>query len=117
MTDPVPSELHELLDALLREEITPEQHGRLEAILRTSSEARSEYFRVIDLHLGLKSLLGGMPREVDPSADMAARASAATTPVRPARSRRVFAAAGFAALATILLLLAAWPTLWPGCAR
>lgn len=116
MTAPVPVDFHELLDALLREEMTPEQHGRLEAILRSSSDARQEYFRGIDLHLNLKTLLEGMPHEVDPSADVAARATAAGPKGQPAVSRRLLKIS-LATVATALLLLAAWPTLQRGKSR
>lgn len=76
MTEPnFSAELTELLDALVLDRLTPEQHARLAEILESSEEARQAYFRSIDLHLGLKSLLGASA-ETDSRDDAIARTAA-----------------------------------------
>ena len=64
-------ELQELLDALAAERLTDSQHARLEELLRGSPEARRAYCDFIDLHLGLRRILG-TEVEVNPAADVAA---------------------------------------------
>jgi hypothetical protein len=51
------SELLSLLDAALAETLTPDQHERLQSLLRDDEGAQTDYFDYLDVHLGLKQLV------------------------------------------------------------
>lgn len=61
-------ELHSLLDALCNGTLTDSSHARLQAILKTSEEARREYLAFIDLHFDLRQIhsrIGDLPANSD----------------------------------------------------
>jgi FecR protein len=56
--DPPSNRLHELLEHLANETLTREQHTELQEVLRENPLAQTRYLAFIDLHLGLRSLVG-----------------------------------------------------------
>lgn len=112
MTEPkFSAELTDLLDTLIQDQLTPEQHARLAEILQSSDAARQAYFRHIDLHLGLKSLLGNPP-----GADTRADATVRTRAGAPSPQATGRAALGRrqrigwrVVVAAAVVLVVAWP--------
>ena len=69
MTQPLNLDsLHELLSALVDQQLTNEQNARLQGMLKESSEAREYYLDFIDVHFGLRKL-ERIKNDVDPISD------------------------------------------------
>jgi hypothetical protein len=73
------SELERLLATLVDDELSVEEHARLEELLRTDAECRRFYLAYVDMHLRL-TRHPGLPKLLDGSAVSQRSAAATTTP-------------------------------------
>lgn len=81
--------LLELCEALVSEQITPEEHAELQALLKDHPEAQRRYLAHVDLHLGLQKIYPTAASEADPLADLAERAGICAVPAAQAARQEV----------------------------
>jgi hypothetical protein len=65
-------ELHNLIESLLNDDISTAEHARLQELLLSDRNLQEQYFRHLDLHLALKSVVAE-PDETDSAVEMVAR--------------------------------------------
>ncbi|PQO36356.1 hypothetical protein DTL21_10695 [Bremerella cremea] len=102
MNDNAKRRLAELAHLIVHDALSPDEHAELEAILKTNSDARSEYFLLLDLEYGLAKLAEEHQSEPPPS-------FAKTRPVTASAEKPSLAIYGpLIALSLALLLIVPW---------
>lgn len=102
-----PTELRQLIDSLLNETISAEDHQRLQHILRNSNEARREYLSSIDIHVGMYELEEDLNEVLVPPPVQCGPIPIAN---RPAGGRHWHLV--LASLATLLMIIVSTMLLW-----
>lgn len=98
-----PNELSQLVERLLNENIDANNRTRLEEILSSGSEARREYFGLVDVHLGLRKL-----QSLGTSVEPVQSATAGELVVTPTRGSGLSMILTSAATFLIGVLVASW---------
>ncbi len=103
-------ELLVLLEAVVNETISPDQHRRLEEILTHSAEARSIYLDYLDMHAGLRALAMAQSEDAQMSRIVAMVEQEASTARRSSRGRAALARSWAVVIAAgvLITVLAGW---------